>query len=47
MYYQVVPEQHLKLDSITDIVPGMLLNGPEFRQGQTVVTTQSTDTSYN
>jgi hypothetical protein len=34
----------IKVDSITGIVPGMILVGPEFKQGQTVVSTQSTDT---
>ena len=34
----------LKVDTVTDLVPGMLLIGPEFHQGQTVVSTQSTDT---
>ena len=34
----------VKVDSVSGIVPGMLLVGPNFHQGQTVVTTQSTDT---
>jgi len=34
----------LKVDSVNGIVPGMILVGPEFYQGQTVVSTQSTDT---